>query len=138
MKTAGALSVIALAIAGVVLFATLYWYPSEVITVSGIDEVAIAINFASTTPLKDIHLKTPDFVRAIYMTSFVGGNKPFRLGLVDLVEKTELNSIVIDIKDYSGRIAFRVTDPLLKEVKSDSNRIPDVREFIDFLHSKTK
>ena len=50
-------------------------------------------------PFKVTHIKTPESVKAIYMSSWVAGNEKMRSALVDLIEKTELNSIVIDIKD---------------------------------------
>src|SRR3989344_2053561 len=52
------------------------------------------------------HVTTPESVRAIYMTACVAGTPSFRKDLVSLIEETELNSIVIDIKDYSGTISF--------------------------------
>jgi len=82
------------------------------------------------------HIKTPDPVRGIYMTSWVAGDKSWREGLIKLIEKTELNSFVIDVKDYTGRISFEVTDPDLKAIGSSENRIPDIREFLNELHSK--
>ena len=43
-------------------------------------------------------------VKAIYVTAYTAGNKARRSELVDLINKTELNAVVIDLKDYSGRI----------------------------------
>jgi len=82
------------------------------------------------------HIKTPESVKAIYMTSWVAGTKNWREDLVDLIEKTELNSLIIDVKDYSGRISFKVSDPILVEVGATENRIPDIQEFIRYLHQK--
>lgn len=82
------------------------------------------------------HVKTPDPVRAIYMSSWVAGTTDWRNSLVDLIDKTELNSIVIDIKDYSGAVAFHVDNPLVNAVGSTENRIPDIKQFIDTLHKK--
>lgn len=82
------------------------------------------------------HVKTPDAVKAIYMTSWVAGTSSFREKLVKIADETEINSIIIDIKDYTGKIAFKVEDPLLKEVGADENRISDIREFIERLHEK--
>jgi len=82
------------------------------------------------------HLSTPEFVRAIYMTSWVAGTPKWRADLVQLIEKTELNAVVIDIKDSSGRISFEVTHPDLVATGAQEKRIPDVREFIADLHEK--
>jgi hypothetical protein len=88
------------------------------------------------SPPPPIHLETPEPVKAIYMTSWVAGTKDWRESLVKLIEKTELNSLIINVKDYSGRISFRVSDPVLKSIGSDENRIPDIKEFIEDLHKK--
>lgn len=72
------------------------------------------------------HLKTPQPVRGIYMTSWVAGDKKWRQGLVDLIDNTELNSVVIDVKDYTGIVSFG----------SSTARIPDIKDFITELHAK--
>jgi len=82
------------------------------------------------------HLETPEAVKAIYMTQCVAGTPSFRQDLINLVEETELNSIIIDVKDYSGGIGFLTENPKLKEFVSDKCRAPDIKEFIEKLHSK--
>lgn len=52
------------------------------------------------------HQPLPAQVKAIYMTSCVAGTPSFRQKLVKLMQATEINSVVIDIKDYSGTISF--------------------------------
>lgn len=82
------------------------------------------------------HINTPLQVKAIYMTNWVAGEKLLRNPLVKIADETEINSIVIDIKDYTGRIAFEVSDPLLKEFGAYERRIADLGGFIEELHSK--
>jgi len=96
----------------------------------------IGVSVSKNLPQKPPHIPTPKPVKGIYMTSWVAGTKDWRQKLVKLIEETELNSVVIDVKDYSGRIAFEVSDARLKEIGAAEKRIPDVREFIDLLHSK--
>ena len=82
------------------------------------------------------HIKTPIQVKAIYMTSWVAGTKIIRAGLLKLIDETELNAVVIDIKDYTGKIAFEVQDENLTKYDAAENRIPDIKELIELLHSK--
>ncbi len=84
-----------------------------------------------TTPLPVLpveppvtHLLTPEPLKAIYMTSWVAGTKSIREKLVKIIDDTELNALVIDIKDYTGQNAL--TD----------GRMPDIKEFIRTLHEK--
>jgi hypothetical protein len=48
----------------------------------------------------------PEEVKAIYMTACVAGTPSFRDRLITLMGETEINSVIIDIKDYSGTISF--------------------------------
>lgn len=82
------------------------------------------------------HLPTPEPLKAVYMTSWVAGTPSLRENIIALIDNTELNAIVIDIKDDTGRISYEVTDPDLHEVDSWENRIPDLRELIARLHEK--
>ena len=82
------------------------------------------------------HLPTPEPLKAIYMTSYVAGHKDLRSALMKLIQETELNAVVIDIKDYSGRIAFPVNDPELHSVGASEKRIADLDDFLEELHRK--
>ncbi|MCH7756728.1 hypothetical protein IIC45_01440 [Patescibacteria group bacterium] len=86
--------------------------------------------------LKPIRIPTPDSVKAIYMTQCVAGTPSFRERLVRLVETTEINSIVIDIKDYSGRLGFIPKNPKLKDSLSTECYAPDMEEFVRRLNEK--
>jgi len=52
------------------------------------------------------HIKTPDVLRAVYSTMWSVSSEKKRAYLLDIFDKTELNSIVIDIKDSAGELAF--------------------------------
>ncbi len=52
------------------------------------------------------HVPLPPQVKAIYMTACVAGTPSFRQQLVQLMQETEINSVIIDIKDFSGTISF--------------------------------
>lgn len=80
------------------------------------------------------HISTPEPLKAIYMTSWVAGTPSLRENILQLVDDTEANAIVIDIKDDTGRISYEVLDKELHEVGSWENRIPDVRDLIKRLH----
>lgn len=95
---------------------------------------------ATTTPAivapEVVHLPSPEPLKAIYMSQCVVGTPSFRSDLVELVDATELNAIVIDIKDYTGKIAFDTTNPVLADSVSDACGASDMKEFIEMLHEK--
>jgi len=85
-------------------------------------------------PEKPKHIKTPEAVKAIYMTSWVASTRDWRRELVEFVKKSEINSIIIDVKDYSGKIAFDTEDEIIKKERSEEVRVNDMKEFIETLH----
>ena len=89
-------------------------------------------------PVKPLvtHLATPTPVKAIYMTSWVAGTPRLRDRVINLLDTTELNSVVIDVKDYTGRISFAVTDPELIASGAVEVRIPDIQALIADLHRR--
>lgn len=82
------------------------------------------------------HIQTPDQVKALYLTSWAAGTKSLRDGVLSIVDTTEVNSVVIDIKDYSGKIAFEVNDPVLQEMNITEKRISDIDALIEDLHNR--
>ena len=82
------------------------------------------------------HIPTPTAVKALYMTSWVAGTPSLRSKVVSILDTTEANSVVIDIKDYTGKVSFEVNDPDLAKLRISDKRIADIDTFIDELHSK--
>ncbi len=87
-------------------------------------------------PIPVTHIKTPEHVRALYMSGWVAGSKSFRNSLVKIIDETELNAVVIDIKDSTGRVSFKTDNPLIQQLGSSENRISNIRELTALLHSK--
>ena len=85
---------------------------------------------------KVAHIPTPDPVKAVYMSQCVVGTPSFRDELVALIDTTELNAVVIDIRDYTGGIAFPTDHPLLADMVSDQCGARDMKTFIERLHAK--
>ncbi|MFZ2555752.1 MAG: putative glycoside hydrolase, partial [Minisyncoccia bacterium] len=82
------------------------------------------------------HIPTPESVKAIYMSQCVVGTPSFRETLVKLIDETELNAVIIDIRDYTGGIAFPTEHPLLKDMVSDACGARDMKAFLEMLHEK--
>ncbi len=82
------------------------------------------------------HIKTPKQAKAIYMTACVAATPSLREKLVKLINETEINSIIIDIKDYTGTISFPSDNPALKGTNGDGCIDSDMRDFIGRLHKE--
>ena len=92
---------------------------------------------ASTTPVFVVtHIAPPETVRAAYYTSWAAGTPSFQKEMFSLVQGTDLNSLVIDVKDYSGRVSFLTDDSQIKSIGSAQDRIPDIEHVIDRLHKE--
>ncbi|MSR87865.1 MAG: hypothetical protein EXS69_01720 [Candidatus Zambryskibacteria bacterium] len=84
-----------------------------------------------------IHLATPTPLKAIYMTACVAATLSRRDSLKALVDSSELNAIVIDIKDYTGTISFPI---LRQDFAGQANNVSkgcvvsDLKDFIRELH----
>lgn len=83
-----------------------------------------------------IYLPTPEPLKAIYMTSWVAGTPTWRSDLIRFVEESEINAIIIDIKDYTGTISFKVDDEVINSYGSAEERIPDIKAFVRELNEK--
>jgi hypothetical protein len=60
----------------------------------------------------------PPQIKGIHVSIWVAADRAFFKQMADLVEKTELNGMQIDVKDESGRIAYSSQVPLGIEVGS--------------------
>lgn len=83
------------------------------------------------------HVPIPEHVKMIYMTACVAGTPSFRDRLVTLIEDTEINSVMIDIKDYSGSISFPPAGEDWKPAWAQAEcGARNMKEFIATLHEK--
>ncbi len=70
------------------------------------------------------------------MSQCVAGTPSFRDSLVQFIEATELNAVVVDIKDFSGKISFPTDNPALANSVSDDCGAADMKDFVLRLHEK--
>ena len=90
---------------------------------------------ARVEPIKEIpkHIETPDVVKSIYMSACAAGSNSFRESLLGIADTTEVNSIIIDVKDFSGTISF---DSGLEGDAGTGCRVSDMKEFLELLRQK--
>jgi hypothetical protein len=69
------------------------------------------------------------------MTSCIASGKRLRAPLVALIERSILNSVVIDIKDFSGMVSIDTGDPRFV-LNTNGCTVPDIESFIAELHEK--
>jgi len=92
----------------------------------------------STTTAEEVfvvtHINTPSAVKTIYMSACVAATPSFREKLLKIAKTTEINSILIDVKDYTGTISFSSENPLFKDNIGTGCKTTDLKEFLGELH----
>lgn len=76
----------------------------------------------------------PTVVKGVYLTASSAGNPKKMDAIIALIDTTELNGVVIDIKDYSGKVLYDSAVPLVNELGVKQNQIGNVLELIKKLH----
>jgi hypothetical protein len=78
----------------------------------------------------------PEVIKAIYATSWSAASEKKLNYLIDLIKTTELNAIVIDIKDYTGYITYNTELDLPKKYNAVEIRTPRFNSLIKRLHDE--
>ncbi len=71
-------------------------------------------------------------VKGIYVTAYSAGGERMAT-LLDLLDRTDLNSMVIDIKDDLGNITYKTDNPKLQELGSPQPYIKDIGKLMTTL-----
>jgi hypothetical protein len=78
----------------------------------------------------------PETVKGIYITTSTAAWKKRLSEIVGFVDTTEINALVIDVKDGNGRLAFTPTNEALKPYASARPDMPDLKAFTAPLKEK--
>lgn len=68
----------------------------------------------------------PDDVRGIYVSGWIAGGKESMDRMIRLVERTDLNAMVIDVKNDYGQLTYRSSLPQVTELGADGR--PAIRD----------
>lgn len=80
-------------------------------------------------------MREPVKVKGIYVTGPVAGTERMD-ELITLVEETELNAMVIDIKNDEGKVTYKMQSDTVLEIESGVRYISDVEALVKKLHEK--
>jgi hypothetical protein len=111
-------------------------YVATTIAENTLEKIELIKEVVDNRPVVE-HVPLPLPTKTIYMTSCVVGTHDFRDRLVAFIDDTEINSVIIDIKDYSGTISFPPRHDSWKPAWASAKcGAGDMEEFIATLHSK--
>lgn len=76
----------------------------------------------------------PIEAKGIYLTAYSAGSSKTVDRMIELINATELNTVVVDIKDYSGKVLYDSDLELVNTLGLEDDRIGDVRAMIKKFH----
>jgi hypothetical protein len=84
-------------------------------------------------PVTVPHEPVPQAVKAIYLSQCGATVAATRKRIISIADTTEVNSVVLDIKDYTGTISYTPKDPLVKQ-GGKGCRISDIDALLKEFH----
>jgi len=94
----------------------------------------------SVLPVSGVNLKIalkPIEVKGLYLTHFGVSSRVLRNRVIGLIDETDLNAVVIDVKGDRGLLSSRYDIPLAAEIGAlKLPTIKDIRSFVNDLHQK--
>lgn len=75
-------------------------------------------------------------VKGLYLTAYSANSETKVSQIIDLINSTELNAVVIDTKDYSGKVLYDSDVELVNELGLEDPRITDVEAVIKRFHDE--
>ncbi len=106
------------------------------VTASSSKATSTDIIISASSTSKIFHIETPKVVHGVYVSSWIIGTASVRDKFYKIFEGTNINAVLIDVKDSSGVITFNIKDPKLKSEAIIENRIRDIESIIDYFHKK--
>lgn len=77
--------------------------------------------------------RTPVKVKGIYISAYVAGTKEMMDEIIHQIDQTEINAVVIDVKDDNGRITFSMDTPVVSQIGAVKRFIPDIEGLVKTL-----
>jgi len=113
-------------------------YSSEIVS-----EISLFPSFVESVSLekedkiaRDREIIKPKIIKAVYLTSWSAGDPRKINYVISLAKNTEINAVVIDIKDYSGYIAYDSKVPGVVKYGAKIIKIPNIEKLLEKLHQE--
>ena len=81
-------------------------------------------------------INPPSEIKAVYMTSWSAGSEKKTDYLIKLIKDTELNAVVLDIKDFSGYVTYDIKNSDVEKYGAKQIRTPKINFLIKKLHDE--
>ncbi len=112
-------------------------FPPQVVTIADLFPEVVSPAPEVSLPQPALpQVSTPSVVRGVYLTGYSAGNEKTVTRTLALIDETEINAVIIDIKDATGKLSYQPLDPSLQALGVGSNRIGNLSALITRLHEK--
>lgn len=74
--------------------------------------------------------ESPDIINAIYLTGWSAANPAKIDYAINIAKTTEINAVVVDIKDWSGRVAYDTQVSEAEKYGAERKIIPDIKALL--------
>lgn len=81
--------------------------------------------------LIELRTKKPVKVKGVYLPAYVVGNDEKFPSIFENIKKSNINTIVVDVKDELGRITFKMDNDFVRDMKTIEPQIKDIDTFIN-------
>lgn len=99
------------------------------------NNIAVVKKNTDIEPQKQLE-NPPQIIKATYMTSWSAGTESRIEYFLNLKKTTGINAVVIDIKDFSGLVAYDIDLPEIEKYKAKEIRIKNINGLIKRLHEQ--
>jgi len=114
----------------ILLFASVFIYSQSLATSSCYDSQTSISDFSQITFQKVQGKVKPIKVKGLYLTAYSAGSSKKINEIINLVKNTELNAVVIDVKDYSGYVLYDSNLDFVNQNNLEDIRIRDLSALI--------
>ena len=121
-----------------IFLTAVFWFLNSQNTYSFVSSTAHEVieKIASPPPAQKL-ANPPHPIKGIYISAWTANNPQKVKGLIQLVKETELNGVVVDVKDATGLVSYKVNVPLADKIgANDHIKIRDIDKFINQFHKE--
>ena len=122
-------------------YAGIFYFSQYTVVNAATDALSATLLFESSSAHQELSIlpinrvkAEPIKVKGLYLTAYSAGSEKKMNEIIKLIDETELNAIIIDIKDYSGQVLYDSHVPLVDTLKLQDNRIKNLATVLAKLH----
>ena len=86
------------------------------------------------TSAAESSLPDPDNIHGVYISAYVAGTESRMDEIIGEIDNSELNAVVIDVKDDNGNIIYDMNSDMIDELGTTNILVKDMPALIDKLH----